>query len=664
MSFVGVKHQVNLKLLNSTHNKVGKESDLSNELNVLRACALLHDIGKPECWANKKPWSHHINWTHAILDESFGEKYATIAMRHHTGSSYPDDYHPQTEIEKIISLADNLASGADRREEPKGFTPHPTPPFHLTHVLSNGRIVRNSFDEVQLAYASKVLREKLKEIGKSFVQDSKESYLQTFTMLESSDLPNIPADTRSPINDVSLWDHLKLTTALAACIWLDGGYKGDALSKYEFALISGDADKISRFVNLSARLPDLNARSERIRVATDAVATCVTQLLGPECLIFAAGGGLLGISPVNMAENVVGKVKESFEAATYGLVTITVNSIVSSGVDIQKAFGKMWKDAQWQMRLKKSERAVGMVESLSDEVRACDVCHVRPMSHEDVGKILPYDASPRPERLCEFCWQLRKEGHGVSLDQFKKRSNFAAIIRADGDNIGGVLGGDRFMEFGKAATPSRLSTISRHIHGVCEYTLEKIVRDSYGRCLIAGGDDILAILPGEESLATAGRIAAEFRREMAGACTLSAGVAIFHYDLPIYAGLEAAEELLHIAKETESKDSVAFAIIGSVGLTTDELENSKHGPRKWRDLEQILVLATYMSESGVASSQIRKIASVAKKNPELAEIVIKSLMGKGEKSRGLNWKQGENFLSYLESGILLDAFAVYSAFKV
>lgn len=148
---------------------------------------------------------------------------------------------------------------------------------------------------------------------------------------------------------------------------------------------------------------------------------------------------------------------------------------------------------------------------------------------------------------------------------------------------------------------------------------------------------------------------------------MSAGIAVFHSKLPIYAGLEAAETLLRKAKENQSKDSVAFAIIGGIGYTPEELMRARksvsHGPWKWSEMEDILKLSKVMAEETVASTGIRNIAETAIKNPLLAEALIKNLMAKGGRGRGLEWSVGERFLSCLQSGILLDAFTVYNAFK-
>lgn len=633
------------------------------QLQILRTCAILHDIGKPRCWAKQKSWSDHINFTYNIISESLGEKLAEVAKHHHSGPSYSSDDRPKTDLEKIVCIADNLSSGADRREVPEHGAPLPKPPICLTHVLSKGDVDYKKMSSADLEYMTLELTDKLKKLKSEFDRDPRSGFFKIFEVLQNSSLKYVPADTRYPVNDVSLWDHLKLTAAFSTCIWFDGGYKSDRLEDYEFALICGDADKISRFVNLSSRLPDLNARSERIRKATEVAAACIVKLLGPENLIFFGGGGLLAISPTNMVEKVSQAVKSSFETATDGLVTMTVNFLKTNGNETQKEFGKVWKEAQWLMRFKKAEKVFNPFEGLPEEAEPCDVCHVRPKAH-NTQKILPYDASPRSEGLCDSCWQLRKEGKGAVLDELGDERNLVAILRADGDDVGRVLGGDRFKDFKKVATPSRLSTISRHIHDVCEVGIETIVRDVGGRCLIKGGDDVLAVVPGKDSLETARRVALMFKSEMANSCTMSAGVAIFHYDLPIYAALEAADKLLYEAKLSKSKGAIAFAIIGGAGLTFDELEKVKHGPRKWDEFEEVLRLSKVMAEGSIASTQIRKIASAAKKDDTFAEVLIKTLMGRGEKGKGLSWSDGERLLYYLNSGILLDAFAVYNAFKM
>ena len=196
------------------------------------------------------------------------------------------------------------------------------------------------------------------------------------------------------------------------------------------------------------------------------------------------------------------------------------------------------------------------------------------------------------------------------------------------------------------------------IHVICEGKLCKVVETHQGVCLFAGGDDVLAVLPGEMALEAASNVAKGFRDQMVGECTMSAGVAIFHYKLPVYVGLEVAQELLSKAKGREGKNSVAFAIIGSSGISPDKMECVR--PYGWNELREMLDVVDFMRRSGLPMSQIRRIADAAKEDLEEAEIIIKYLMGR----KIISWNDGEKLIFYLKSGFLSDAFLVYNAFKV
>jgi len=629
------------------------------DVNILRTCALLHDIGKPECWAKQKRWSDHIHYTYEMVKQCLGEEYACISMRHHSGRSYSPEHFPQNELEKIICLANNLASGADRVEEPRRGTRRPEPPIHLTHILSDGRTIMKEVTAAELAYAAEEIGKNLRELRKDFDKDPANGYLRIYDFLDNYDfLHSIPAETRAPLNDVSLWDHLKLTAAFATCIWLDGGYRGDDTKKYTFCLLSGDADKVSHYIGVSSRLPDLYARSARVRRATLEAGSAIKKTLGPECLIYAGGGGFLALCPEKKGEIAANNAKEAFEKATDGEVTITVNRVVADGSLAQKKFGGFWNKAMQQMRIVKLQRPISIRDPVEED-QVCDVCHIRPATKKDPSKVLHIDASPRPEALCDECWQLRQEGIGASLDQIRDKTDFVAVVKTDGDSMGEVLSGKRLEKFRKNITPSRLAGVSRLINEVCEDELCDAVKDFGGECLFAGGDDVLAVLPGERALEASMKIASIFRERMAGECTMSAGVAIFHRKLPVYIGLEAVQTLIAMAKGKEGKNSVAFAIIGGAGLTPDKLKETVQ-PYSWGELEKILEIAKFLQESGLPTSQIRRISRAAKEDPEEAKIRIKYLMGR----EVIPWSRGNELMSYLKSGLLSDAFMIYNTFRV
>jgi len=249
------------------------------DIYKIKLAALLHDIGKPASWSRMARWSEHIYDTHEAVKSVLGDVLALTAMRHHTGASYEEKYHPHSDEEWIVWLADKMSSGLDRREETQGFTWKPAPPFQLTHPLSKGEKKLYQYDAKETAKQNKELLEQLKSLVS---ENLAETYTGFYDALSKSFLKHLPADTRRPINDVSLWMHSKLTAAIATCIAIDGGWKGPDPKNYSFGLVSGDGDHISRFISESMRLPDLNARSRMVVDATASASNTISDLVGPD----------------------------------------------------------------------------------------------------------------------------------------------------------------------------------------------------------------------------------------------------------------------------------------------------------------------------------------------------------------------------------------------
>ena len=625
------------------------------DLDFLRVCALLHDIGKVECWAREKPWSEHIYYTYKFVRDLLGEECAETSMRHHTGFSYSEEVFPRSEVERIVWFADNLASGADRREEPVGGSPKPGFPLVLSHVLSKGDAARKEFDQPSLAYISAMLKEILKEPCSEFSSNSTLAYNRIFHVLGESDLLFVPADTRYPVNDVSLWDHMKLTAAISTCIFLDGGFKDSKLEDYRFAFVSGDADRISSFINVSVRIRDLHARSELINEATRKAYDAVSEVLGPECVLYSGGGSFLVISPTSKASVVESSAKRAFEKSTDGLVTMTTSIVEADGREVRSHFGDIWHRAQETMRIRKSERGMPDLAPVDEGMDFCDVCHSKPAVFADESKILRVDASARPERLCRDCWKLRQSGSElhIKLDELGEKTGFVGLLKADGDDVGKLLSGEKFPKLNKANTPSRLSTLSRLINKVCREELEEAVRKFGGECVYSGGDDLMALLPGETALLAARTVCQRFRRAMNFECTMSVGLAIFRKELPLYMSLEVASSLLSRAKDA-GKDRIAFMFLGSSGVTSTDVSRIK--PLIWDDLDALMSIVGFMRRSDISVNHYRRAAMLLTKSPERAEAYIKYLMGR----EIISWDEGEKLLEYIRSGLLRQAFTVYN----
>jgi len=252
-----------------------------------KLAALLHDVGKPLCWATGRPFADHAQLTRTILEPIFGVQMALMAMRHHSSRFYDAEYHPQSDIERAIAISDNIASGSDRPEEAYLRRPRPRPPISLTHPLSNGESIHVN-SAAQLGLAIERLKTFLKAETDRFRSDPRSSFKSILKSLYSHELGfiRIPAYTEPPINDHSIADHLRLTSAIATCILLSGGYRGDDYKKYGLALGGGDSNQIGPFISQSRRLPDLVGGSKLVKQATRAAADVIRDRLGPDCVIF------------------------------------------------------------------------------------------------------------------------------------------------------------------------------------------------------------------------------------------------------------------------------------------------------------------------------------------------------------------------------------------
>jgi CRISPR/Cas system-associated protein Cas10 (large subunit of type III CRISPR-Cas system) len=222
--------------------------------------------------------------------------------------------------------------------------------------------------------ASEEAKAIIKGISDLIDKNPEEAYEKLFNNLKKSRIINIPAHTAPPINDHSLWDHLRLTSAFTTCICQDGGYRGDELGNYRFAIIGGDTDKIGAFVYQSRRLPDLRARSKIASKALKASIDAISRKLGPDCVIYDGGGNFLAISPLNLANELRKLSEEAFEEITHEELSITTTAVEASGVDIQREFDKVWERVTESVQESKRMKLPPTRLKIETGMQACDVC--------------------------------------------------------------------------------------------------------------------------------------------------------------------------------------------------------------------------------------------------------------------------------------------------
>jgi CRISPR-associated protein Csm1 len=142
--------------------------------------------------------------------------------------------------------------------------------------------------------------------------------LEKYTSFIPSATPWEEADERT-VPDVSLYDHLRVTAAIAAC--LDKQLLPDALEQawqqpkaYTepiLLLVKGDLSGIQDFLYLTGRggvASGLKGRSAFLQLLTEAIADFVLRQLElpPVCLLLASGGHFYLLAPYNQAATLEG----------------------------------------------------------------------------------------------------------------------------------------------------------------------------------------------------------------------------------------------------------------------------------------------------------------------------------------------------------------------
>lgn len=238
---------------------------------------LLHDIGKLVFRAGENQRDHSTSgyaWLSARLPDAAWRKILDCARWHHAAAlrqARADRSSPAY----IICIADNIASAADRRKEDEGGAYFDrTLPLHsvFTHLhgkhpdlalepaLHDGRL---RLPGRQAPVSSARYAELLRVLGQGLNDAAPdETWINSLLCLLESCTSNVPASTftgESP--DISLYDHLKVTAAVGACIseYLRAGGVTDACAylfdrekafraEKAFLMYSADLSGIQKFI--------------------------------------------------------------------------------------------------------------------------------------------------------------------------------------------------------------------------------------------------------------------------------------------------------------------------------------------------------------------------------------------------------------------------------
>lgn len=298
-----------------------------NNLEKITFSALLHDIGKIVQRAEQTNENHSIqgvNFLKSFDNNYFKDAEILKSVKLHHAKDITNSNIDNSHIAYIIYEADNIASGTDRTEDLD--KENAVKKFDKTLCLSSvfnkiGKVsnhiyhLRDFNDKNEINYPVndsqiyatqnlyqdllKVLKENLNNI------DSTNSLLQ---LLEST-ASFIPSSTNtSEVADISLYDHLKLTSAISSCMYLY--FKENNITDYKsccfsnnkearnteyYKLVSFDLSGIQDFIytiSSSNALKLLRAKSFYLEFLMEHVCSELLSLLElSNSNILYAGGG-------------------------------------------------------------------------------------------------------------------------------------------------------------------------------------------------------------------------------------------------------------------------------------------------------------------------------------------------------------------------------------
>lgn len=306
--------------------------------------ALLHDIGKVVYRQGQDKRKHSQSGYDYLREQvKLEDKTILDCVRYHHADAVRNSAIAEDSIAYIVYIADNIASAVDRREKEEtecGFEIHTPlqPVFNLLNGNHGNMYYKpgmlnpdadmnipvgeqGRFDEVQYYEILQNISNNLKGI------DWNTEYINSLLEVLEANLSFVPSSTsKREVADISLYDHLKLTAAAAACIYayltkherLD--YKKElfqnAIGFYEekvFLLASLDISGIQKFIyTISTKnaLKTLRSRSFYLEIMMEHMIDLLLQEinLSRTNLIYAGGGHCYLLLPNTQ------QVKQSFDS--------------------------------------------------------------------------------------------------------------------------------------------------------------------------------------------------------------------------------------------------------------------------------------------------------------------------------------------------------------
>jgi CRISPR-associated protein Csm1 len=471
---------------------------------------LLHDIGKIEQRARVDPWNPapgieasvgpvHATWT-AYFCQTYMPKCfqgAALAGAYH---HYPDSSPAQEKgLSKIIALADKLSAG-ERSDQAKDYPKKQSPQQMISifdQVSLNGEPRQKDYHYLPLAELSlkdEVIfpgeaepaqiqaeaYEKLREVIEKGIRldpGDDETYLENVLAILQRTAWCVPSAYYHSLPDVSLYDHSRMTAALAVCLTEKSEEDVDILLEAVIRdfrrdpkenvpdqdhkildtpialLLGGDISGIQQFIyTLSSKgaARTLRGRSFYLQLLTEAVLRYLLRELDlPATNVIYSGGGhfylLAPLSAERKLEEIQNYVTQTLLShhGTSLYLALGYAQVPASGFR-KGNFPIYWEQMHAQLVIAKQHRYTELGERL----------------YEQVFKPKPHGGNR--ENTCAVCGEEREKTTQMEDDPAARKCSFCASFE---DPIGKRLPHSGFVGIGLGSTHPKQGETAQDVLG-------------------------------------------------------------------------------------------------------------------------------------------------------------------------------------------------------
>lgn len=428
---------------------------------------LLHDIGKVIYREGNDRRNHSISGYDYVKDEvGLTDQEILNCIRYHHWSELKSAHISENDIAYIVYLADNIAAFSERREkdriEEQGF--ELSTPLQSVFNHLNGNHQEYYYAPGNLDPRGGILfpEPEKKRFSEDFYKNIKlrmtenlrgiqwnREFIDSLLSVLEANLSYVPSSTvKTEVTDISLFDHVKLTAALSACIYdyiqeNEGSYKdvlqeksNEFYSKKAFLIGALDFSGIQNFIytiTTKNALRTLRARSFYLEIMMEQmIDDFLGQLeLSRANLLYSGGGHCYLLLPntegtIKKIEKYERKIKswflEQFQTelfVAFGWAECSADNLRNKP---EGSYGELFREIGKMLSWKKqhrysAEEIIRLNSRVADDyTRECKVC--KKIGHVD------------EEGVCQLCKKIENLSKDVLYSDF-----FSVVLEEEGKGL-------------------------------------------------------------------------------------------------------------------------------------------------------------------------------------------------------------------------------------